>query len=61
VGQVAALIAAPRLFGAAFETSPRDIGTYFQVAMLLLGVAVLATYIPLRRACAANAAEVLTA
>jgi ABC-type antimicrobial peptide transport system permease subunit len=60
VGVAAALIAAPYLFGSAFETSPRDIGTYLQVATLLLVVAVLATYIPVRRAGAANSSESLT-
>ena len=54
VGSVVALIAAPYLFSGAFETSPRDIRTYLQVAMMLLAVAVLATYIPVRRAGAAN-------
>ena len=60
VGSVVALIAAPHLFSGAFETSPRDIRTYLQVAMMLLAVAVLATYIPVRRAGAANPSEALT-
>ena len=60
VGSVVALIAAPHLFSGAFETSPRDIRTYLQVAMMLLAVAVLTTYIPVRRAAAANPSEALT-
>ena len=47
--------------GGAFEMSPRDVRTYLQVASMLLAVAVAATYIPVRRAGAANPSEVLTA
>jgi hypothetical protein len=60
VGSVVALIAAPHLFSGVFEMCPRDIRTYLQVAMMLLAVAVLATYIPVRRAGAANPSEALT-
>jgi putative ABC transport system permease protein len=59
-GSVAALIAAPYLFGSAFETSPRDAGTYVQVTVALFTVAVVAAYIPVRRAGAANPSEALT-
>ena len=61
VGVAAALIAAPSLFGGAFEMSPRDVRTYLQVAVMLLAVAVVATYMPIRRAGAANPSELLTA
>lgn len=61
VGVVAALITAPFLFDAALGMSPRDLRTYLQVAMLLLAVAVVAIYIPVRRAGATNPSEVLTA
>jgi len=60
-GSVVALSTAPALFGGAFETSPRDIRTYVQVATMLLAVALLATYIPVHRAGAANPSEVLGA
>ena len=59
VGVVVALVAAPSLFGGAFEMSPRDVWTYLQVALILLAVALLATYIPVRRAGAANPSEAL--
>jgi putative ABC transport system permease protein len=61
VGLVVALAAAPNLFGGVFETSPRDIRTYGQVAAMLLTVAFLAAYIPVRRAGAANPCEALSA
>jgi predicted lysophospholipase L1 biosynthesis ABC-type transport system permease subunit len=60
VGVVAALVAAPYLFGSAFDTSPRDMPTYVQVAALLFAVAALATYIPVRSAGAANPSDALT-
>jgi putative ABC transport system permease protein len=62
LGVVAALMAAPLLFDGAFEISPRDVRTYSQVVVILLGVALLATYIPVHRAGAgvANPSEVLT-
>jgi putative ABC transport system permease protein len=60
VGSIVALIVAPYLFSGVFETSPRDIGIHLQVAMMLCAVAVLATYIPVRRAGAAHPAEALT-
>jgi len=44
-----------------FETSPRDIRTYGQVAAMLLTVAFLAAYIPVRRAGAGNPCEALSA
>jgi predicted permease len=59
-GVLVALIAAPGLFGGAFDVSPRNAATYFEVAALLLSVAVVATYVPVRRACAANPADALT-
>jgi ABC-type lipoprotein release transport system permease subunit len=61
VGVVVALVAAPYLFGGAFETSPRDVRSYVQVAVLILAVALLATYIPVRRAGSANPSEALMA
>jgi len=60
-GVLVALIAAPGLFGSAFEVNPRDAATYAEVAAILLSVGGLATYIPVRRASAANPADVLTA
>ena len=59
VGLVVALIGAPYLFGSVFETSPRDIRTYVQVATMQLAVALLATYIPVSRA-GENPSEALT-
>jgi predicted permease len=61
VGVVVALLAAPYLFGGAFEMSPRDVRTYLQVVTILFAVALLATYIPVRRAGAANPSEALMA
>jgi hypothetical protein len=60
IGIAAALIASPLLFGGAFEIGPRDVPTYLQVTTILFAVAVVATYIPVRRAGAANPSEVLT-
>jgi predicted permease len=61
VGVVVALVAAPYLFGGAFEMSPRDVRTYLQVTLILLAVALLAIYIPVRRAGATNPSEALLA
>ena len=58
-GFAVAFIAAPPLFGGAFETSPRDLPTYVEVGFALLAVTLLATYIPVRRAGAANPREAL--
>jgi hypothetical protein len=61
VGLVVAPMTVSHPFLGAFGTSPRDVRTYIQVAMMLLAIAVVATYIPVRRAGAANPSEVLTA
>jgi hypothetical protein len=55
-----ALLAAPVLFAGAFAISPRDGVTYIQVGVILLAVAGVATYIPVRRAGAANPSDVLS-
>ena len=49
----------PLLFGTAFETNPRDSGTYAVVTALMATVALLATYFPMRRAASANPIEAL--
>jgi putative ABC transport system permease protein len=59
VGLGAALAAAPLLFAGAFATSPRDAMAYLQVGITLLAVALLATYIPARRASTTKPAEAL--
>jgi putative ABC transport system permease protein len=61
VGLVIAAGAAPVLFGGVFGISPRDGTTYLQVAAILLVVAVVATYIPVRRAGATDPSEALSA
>jgi predicted permease len=61
IGLVAAFVAAPILFGAPFQTDPRDSLTYGGVAGVLLVVAVAASYVPVRRAGATNPAEALNA
>jgi hypothetical protein len=59
LGVTAALAAAPILFAGAFATSPRDVTTYAQASAILLAVAMIATYLPVRRAGAANPSETL--
>ena len=61
IGVVVAAGVAPTLFGGAFAISPRDAPTYIEVTGILLVVAVLAAYLPVRRAGAAHLAEVLGA
>jgi putative ABC transport system permease protein len=61
VGLVIAAGAAPVLSGGVFGISPRDGTTYLQVAAILLVVAVVATYIPVRRAGATDPSEALSA
>ena len=62
VAGAAASFAATRGLGALlYETEPRDPATFVVTAVLLLAIAVLATYVPARRALAANPAEVLRA
>jgi putative ABC transport system permease protein len=61
IGLVVAAAAAPRLFGDAFATSPHDAATYILAAVVLLGTAALATYVPVRRAGAAEPSEALAA
>jgi len=60
-GMTAAALAAPYLFGDAYQTSPRNVATYAEVALLLLGVAAGAMYIPVRRAGTTDPSEVLRA
>ncbi len=59
-GFVGALGAAPVLFVDAFETSPRDVTTFGEVALLMLIVTAMAAYVPVRRAGSANPRDVLS-
>ncbi|HVQ14031.1 MAG TPA: ABC transporter permease [Vicinamibacterales bacterium] len=58
-GLLAAWSAAPLLFGTPFETDPRDGLTYAGVAAMLLLLAALASYIPVRRVSSARPSEAL--
>jgi ABC-type lipoprotein release transport system permease subunit len=60
-GAAASLAAAPLLFGTPYETSPRDATTYLIVTGGVLAVALMASYLPLRRATITRPAEVLNA
>ncbi len=59
VGLVAAYLGAPYLFGAPFETDPRDVAIYLTVGVGLLIIAAVATYVPARGAGTINPAEAL--
>ena len=59
VGMVVAATAAPRIFGAPFEISPRDGSTYAVVAIVLLLLSGLASYLPVRRASTTRPADAL--
>jgi ABC-type antimicrobial peptide transport system permease subunit len=61
IGLTGAWLGAPVLFGGAFETDPRDGATYVGVGTVLLAVAVVASYFPVRRAGTSNPAEALNA
>jgi putative ABC transport system permease protein len=58
-GLAVALLVAPLVFGAAFNTDPRATLTYGQVAAILFSVAAVAIYLPIRRACATNPSDAL--
>jgi putative ABC transport system permease protein len=58
-GLAGAGLLAPLLFAAAFAISPYDAATYVEVSMLLFTVAIVATYVPVRRAGAADPTEAL--
>ena len=60
-GAAASLAAAPLLFGTPYDTSPRDATVYVLVTVGVLAVALIATYVPMRRASMAKPAEVLNA
>jgi putative ABC transport system permease protein len=59
IGLAAAYVNAPLFFGTTFETNRQDTLTYVGVAAVLLTVAIVATYVPIRRAGATNPAEAL--
>jgi predicted permease len=61
LGLSGAFCLAPALFGSPFETNPRDAMTYAAVAVLMAGVAVSATFVPLRRAGKTDPIEALRA
>ena len=58
-GAAASLAAAPLLFGTPYDTSPRDATVYVLVMAGVLAVALIATYVPMRRASMTRPAEVL--
>jgi putative ABC transport system permease protein len=60
-GLAAAYVAAPALFGTPFQTDPRDTITYIAVGAGLLMLAVVASYVAVRRASAMNLAALLQA
>jgi putative ABC transport system permease protein len=60
-GAAASLAAAPLLFGTPYQTSPRDATTYVLATAGVLALALIATYLPVRRASATKPAEVLNA
>jgi putative ABC transport system permease protein len=60
IGLAAALILAPVLFAGAFAIDPHDSKTYALVTATLLGVAAVATYLPVRRAAAASPSGALS-
>ena len=59
IGLAVAFLAAPVVVGTPFETNPRDPLTYAGVAEALLATALIATYLPIRRAGATSPAEAL--
>ena len=59
LGFVLAFLAAPALFGRAFDASPRAAATFFGVAAVLAVVAGAAIYFPVRAAGNANPADIL--
>jgi len=60
-GAAASLAAAPLLFGRPYETSPRDATIYTVVTGGVLVLALIAAYLPVRRAADARTADVLSA
>jgi putative ABC transport system permease protein len=60
-GAAASLAAAPWLFGTPYETSPRDATTYAVVTSGVLVLALIAAYLPVRRAAGARTEDVLSA
>jgi ABC-type antimicrobial peptide transport system permease subunit len=61
LGAAVGLAAAHGLGALLYETAPRDPLTFAGTALLLLAVSALASYLPARRAVAANLAETLRA
>jgi ABC-type lipoprotein release transport system permease subunit len=59
LGTVAALVGARVLSRFVYETNVRDPGTFALVAVVLLGVAAAAAYVPARRAAAESPTAVL--
>lgn len=59
IGLAVAVVIAPHLFAGAFDISPLDRASYIIAACVLLGTAALASYVPIRRAGAADPAEAL--
>lgn len=60
-GATASLAAAPLLFGTPYQTSLRDATTYGVVTGGVLVLALIAAYLPVRRAASARTADVLSA
>jgi putative ABC transport system permease protein len=58
-GVFVALIGAPLWFDGVFQVGPRDLTTYVEVGIVLLIIAMLSAYVPIRRAGAVNPAEAL--
>jgi putative ABC transport system permease protein len=59
LGLVIAMILAPAIFAGAFAISPRDLRTYLEVAAILTAVAIVASYLPIRRAAAISPSDAL--
>ncbi len=59
VGLATSSIAAPLVFGTAYDMNPRDVPTYAGVAVVLLSVGLAATYLPVRQTRAVHPAELL--
>jgi len=59
LGVSIALLSAPALFGTPFETDPRDVFVYLVVAIGMLALGSVATYLPVRHAGKANPVEIL--
>jgi putative ABC transport system permease protein len=60
-GAAVSLAAAPLLFGTPYDTSSRDASVYTLVAAGVVAIALIATYLPIRRALTTSPADVLNA